>query len=84
MVKDTKKGNSKTSSISKIKKITAIKKNRRETGIRALFFLEKPHSKGLLFCRSISGVFLKIKVKLSTNKDKITATIKRIINFNIK
>ena len=39
-------------STSKIIKITAIKKNRDEKGIRAEFFGSNPHSNGDLFSRS--------------------------------
>lgn len=45
-------GNNKAISTSKIKKITAIKKNRSEKGNRALDFGSNPHSKGELFSRS--------------------------------
>jgi hypothetical protein len=41
-----------TISISKIIKITANKKNRKENGIRALRLGSKPHSKGDDFSRS--------------------------------
>jgi len=40
-------------SISKTKKITASKKNRVEKGIRADLLGSNPHSKGLLFSRSL-------------------------------
>lgn len=46
-------------STSKIKKITAIKKNCKEKGIRAELLGSNPHSKGLAFSRSIN-VFLEI------------------------
>lgn len=55
-------------STSKIKKITAIKKNRRENGIRDLLNGSNPHSNGDLFSRSIILFF-----------DKIEDTIIRII-----
>jgi len=44
-------------STSKIKKITAIKKNCREKGNRADLFGSNPHSKGLLFSRSVNVFF---------------------------
>ena len=47
------KGMSSTISTSKIKKITAIKKNRNENGSRAEFLGSNPHSKGDLFSRSL-------------------------------
>ena len=46
-------------STSKIKKITAIRKNCNENGIRDDLLGSNPHSKGLLFSRSIK-VFLEI------------------------
>jgi len=54
------KGINRVISTSKIKKIIAIRKNWREKGSRAEFFGSNPHSKGLLFSRSIN-VFLEIK-----------------------
>ena len=45
-------GNNKTISTSKIRKITANKKNRRENGNRADPIGSNPHSKGDLFSRS--------------------------------
>jgi len=44
-------GNSKATSMSKIKKITANKKNRIEKGRRALSLGSKPHSKGVFLFR---------------------------------
>jgi hypothetical protein len=48
-------------STSKIMKITAIRKNRDENGIRAEFFGSNPHSNGDLFSRS-SFIFFEISV----------------------
>ncbi len=45
-------GRSNAISTSKIKKITAIRKNRNEKGNRAEFLGSNPHSKGDLFSRS--------------------------------
>jgi len=50
-------GNSKVISTSKIKKITAIRKNWSEKGIRADDFGSNPHSNGDLFSRSINVFF---------------------------
>lgn len=47
-------------SISKIKKIIAIKKKCRENGRRAEFLGSNPHSNGLFFSRSIKVFFDKI------------------------
>lgn len=46
------RGKRKAISISKIKKITASKKNRSENGVRAEFFGSNPHSYGESFSRS--------------------------------
>lgn len=46
-------GNNNAISISKIKKIIVIKKNRRENGIRALKIGLNPHSNGDIFSLSI-------------------------------
>jgi hypothetical protein len=56
---DTIRGSNKVISTSKIKKITAIKKNCNEKGIRADDLGSNPHSNGELFSRSIK-VFLEI------------------------
>lgn len=67
-------------STSKIKKITAIKKNWIENGSRLDLLGSNPHSKGLLFSRSIN-VFLEI---IEANII-IIKEIKKIINeiYNI-
>lgn len=57
-------GNKRVSSTSKIIKITAIKKNCKEKGIRAEFLGSNPHSKGLFFSRS-EKVFFEIKFNIS-------------------
>ena len=54
-------GNSSAISISKIMKITAIKKNRDEKGSLAEYFGSNPHSNGDLFSRS-SLIFFGISV----------------------
>lgn len=50
-------GRSNAISTSKIRKITAIRKNRREKGRRAEPFGSKPHSKGEFFSRSLIDFF---------------------------
>jgi len=55
------RGSSKVISTSKIRKITAIKKNCNENGIRAEDLGSNPHSKGDLFSRSMK-VFFEINV----------------------
>ena len=69
-------GNKIAISTSKIKKITAIKKNRSENGIRDLLNGSNPHSKGDLFSRSIILFFDKIEAK-----SIITVVIR--ININL-
>lgn len=60
------KGSNKTISTSKIKKITAIKKNCNEKGSRADDFGSNPHSKGEFFSRSENVFFDKIDASLIT------------------
>ena len=60
-------------STSKIKKITAIRKNRNENGIRAVDVGSNPHSNGDAFSRSITVFF-----------DKIDAIIMIIVVIIIK
>jgi hypothetical protein len=50
-------GSSRAISTSKIKKITAIRKNRNENGNRADFLGSNPHSKGDLFFSSSVSFF---------------------------
>ena len=52
-------GNKRVISTSKIKKIKAIKKNRKEKGNRADFLGSNPHSYGEFFSRSIIVFFAK-------------------------
>lgn len=58
------RGRIKVISTSKIRKITAIKKNWREKGIRAEDLGSNPHSKGDLFSRSENVFFDKIVAKI--------------------
>lgn len=62
-------------STSKIKKITAIKKNRNENGKRAVPLGSNPHSKGEFFSRS--------EIVFFDNKDAIAITIVEIIKIII-
>jgi hypothetical protein len=62
-------GKSKAISTSKIKKITAIKKNRRENGSRDELLGSNPHSKGDLFSRSIIDFFERIEANIITIED---------------
>lgn len=63
-------GISRVISTSKIRKITAIKKNCNEKGSRAEFLGSNPHSNGLLFSRSIN-VFFEIIEARNIIKDEI-------------
>lgn len=67
-------------STSKIKKITAIKKNCKEKGIRAELFGSNPHSKGLFFSRS-TKVFLDKRLARIITIIAIENKIKAIINM---
>jgi len=66
----TTEGKSNTISTSKTKKITAIKKNRKEKGVRAPLMLSNPHSKGELFSRPKFDLFIKTRLikRVTTNK----------------
>lgn len=79
----TRTGNNKTISTSKIKKIIASKKNRKEKGKRADLIGSKPHSKGELFSRSLIVRLAKIQPRVITTEDKITATTLLIKLLNI-
>lgn len=61
-------GISKVISTSKIKKITAIRKNCNENGRRADLFGSNPHSNGLFFSRSIKVFFEIREAKIITIK----------------
>ena len=69
------RGNKRVISTSKIKKITAIKKNRNENGNRAVPLGSKPHSKGEFFSRS--------EIVFFDSKEAIVITIIEIIKIII-
>ena len=69
------KGKSRVISTSKIKKITAIKKNRNENGSRAVPLGSNPHSKGEFFSRS-DIVFLDNKEAIIITRFEIKKMIK--------
>ena len=75
------KGKIKVISTSKIRKITAIKKNRKEKGIRDEFLGSNPHSQGEFFSKSIA-VFLEIKEANSIIKELIIKVKKAIKESN--
>lgn len=62
-------------STSKIKKIIAIKKNRKEKGKRAEFIGSNPHSKGEDFSRSITAFLDKTEAKPITTLLIIKITV---------
>lgn len=70
-------GRSKVISTSKIKKITAIKKNRKENGIRADPLGSNPHSNGEFFSRSLI-------VFLDRTDDKSIRTPARMKTANVR
>ena len=77
------KGKSIISSTSKIKKINATRKNRKEKGNRPSLIVENPHSKGLRVSRLKKTFFLKKWVINSIIRPKINLTNKNLININI-
>mgnify|MGYP000162118162 CR=1 FL=1 len=82
------KGSNKAISISKIKKIKVVKKNRIEKGLRAFLKGENPHSKGVIFSRSlldfsdiiIANVITIIDINKDILIDKIRINISIFIN----
>lgn len=74
-------GKTKDTSISKIKKIKVIIKNRNEKGARDFFIGEKPHSNGVIFSRSLLVFSLVTSVNNNITALKIKATI--IIKDNV-
>ena len=67
-----KNGNKSNNSTSKIKKIIATRKNRREKGARLSSLVENPHSKGLLASRSSKIFWEKISKADIRTADKVT------------
>jgi hypothetical protein len=65
-----------TISISNTIKIIANKKNRKENGIRELWFGSNPHSKGDNFSRSVKDFIEIIKVIISTTLGISAANVK--------
>ena len=79
-----KNGNNNNNSTSKIRKIRATIKNRKEKGSRPSSLVENPHSKGLLISRSKKFFFLKrnpSKLKIK-DREKQIKLIKINININ--
>ena len=73
-------GNKRAISTSKIRKITAIRKNRREKGRRAEDLGSKPHSNGDAFSRSI---ILFLASNEASNITIITIIIMKVVKINI-
>lgn len=69
------RGSKRVISTSKIRKITAIKKNRKEKGRRADPFGSNPHSKGEFFSRSIMVFFARSEARIITT-ELITSVIR--------
>ena len=72
---EAKAGRRRTISTSKIRKIIASKKKRKEKGSRADLIGSNPHSKGELFSRSLKARLDSIQPKAITTTDRIIATI---------
>lgn len=62
--------------MSKTKKITAKRKNRRENGIRAEFFGSNPHSNGDSFSRSWWDRVARIQAIVGINRAMAAAIVK--------
>lgn len=80
-------GKSKAISTSKIRKITAIRKNRVENGSRALLFGSNPHSNGEFFSRSIKVFLERVVARVITINDSKNSMVAvdriiRIIYFD--
>lgn len=82
------KGRISTISISKTRNRIVRRKNRRENGIRAVFFGSNPHSKGELFSRSenenIERSEERVKMTLATKKENKKADNKVHIDIGVK
>ena len=74
-------GSNKVISTSKIRKIKAIKKNRKEKGSRADFLGSNPHSYGEFFSRSIMVFLARIEDKNITT-EAIKKVSKEIVEIN--
>lgn len=79
-------GNNSTISTSKIRKIMARRKNRREKGSRADFIGSNPHSKGELFSRSPVVRFDSTQPNTITTQDSTIARtlLKTVLNISAK
>lgn len=69
------RGIRRTISMSNTIKIRASRKNRRENGIRAVFFGSNPHSNGDDFSRSLNEREARIQAAVNTSLTKIEAII---------
>ena len=73
-------GNKRTISTSKIRKIIASKKKRREKGNRADFIGSNPHSKGEFFSRSLVVRFASAHPKpITTLESTMAKTLLKIV-----
>lgn len=77
-------GNNKINSISKIKKINAIKKNCSENGVRPLNFGINPHSKGLFLALESGFLILNTipTLLISSAIIKQLKAVKKILTIN--
>jgi len=69
--------------MSKIKKITAIKKNRKENGMRAVLKGVNPHSNGEHFSRSLLVFILMIMAIVIIIEDSVIITIIDVVIISI-
>ena len=72
---EAKAGNKSTISTSKIKKIIARRKNRKEKGSRADLIGSNPHSKGEFFSRSLKARLDRTQPRVITTTDRTIAII---------
>lgn len=79
----TRTGNKRTISTSKIRKIIAKRKNRRENGSRADFIGSNPHSNGEFFSRSPEVRLAKIHPRSITTLDRTIAATNLKITADI-
>jgi hypothetical protein len=75
------KGIRRAISTSKIRKITARRKNRREKGVRAVWFGSNPHSYGLAFSRLFT-IRMDVRVVIKIRAMGIIKEMEMLVNNN--
>lgn len=76
-------GNTSATSISKIRKIRVVIKNRSEKGARAFLKGENPHSKGVIFSRSLIDFSLVNIVVVTKIKEISPETVVKVASITI-